>query len=312
MLRTLLCAAVLLTGMTACGSGSSHGPTAPPSSQRCEHPFPASLLLAANESSVVRMTADGPRGILPGTRDILPRDLAISHGRCAVAIVTETDDSNGPLVVGSDGSTRRQRSAIGEANGIAWSPDDRRLAVSYQSGPDSWVRVVNVASGKSREVAHFRGDDPFAYHVAWFDNDTVLVMRVGVGDVTIDRLGADGQAQPFVTAQQLGVGGIGSDTFAVDAPRDRLLLKVYSGTLIKQRDRRLIWVDLKTRDVSPAMDAPLGRLDAPFAAVSSPGGDAVAFTVGRGGSGRYGCTIVRGHERSDLPGNRRCFSLAWG
>lgn len=137
-------------------------------------------------------------------------------------------------------------------------------------------------------------------------------MRVGVGDVTIDRLGADGQAQPFVTAQQLGVGGIGSDTFAVDAPRDRLLLKVYSGTLIKQRDRRLIWVDLKTRDVSPAMDAPLGRLDAPFAAVANPGGDAVAFTVGRGGSGRYGCTIVRGHERSDLPGNRRCFSLAWG
>src|SRR6185312_4217662 len=75
-------------------------------------------------------------------------------------------------------------------------------------------------------------------------------------------IGAHGQAQPFVTAQQLGVGGIGSDTFAADAPRDRLLLKVYSGTLIKQRDRRLIWVDLKTRDVSPAMDAPLGRLDA--------------------------------------------------
>ena len=48
------------------------------------------------------------------------------------------------------------------------------------------------------------------------------------------------------------------------------------------------------------------------AVVFSPGGDAVAFTVGRGGSGRYGCTIVRGHERRDLPGNRECFSLAWG
>jgi len=117
--------------------------------------------------------------------------------------------------------------------------------------------------------------------VAWFDNDTVLVMRVGVDDVTIDRIGAHGQAQPFVTAQQLGVGGIGSDTFAADAPRDRLLLKVYSGTLIKQRDRRLIWVDLRTRDVSPAMDAPLGRLDAPFAAVFSPGERTGTFRLGK-------------------------------
>ena len=79
--------------MAACGSGSSHGTTATASSQRCDHPFPASLLLAANESSVVRMTADGPRGILPGTRGILPHDLAISHVRCSVAIVTEYDDS---------------------------------------------------------------------------------------------------------------------------------------------------------------------------------------------------------------------------
>jgi hypothetical protein len=118
-------------------------------------------------------------------------------------------------------------------------------------------------------------------------------MRVGSDDVTIDRIGADGHAQPFLTAEQLGVGGIGFDTFAVDAPRNRLLLKVYSGTLIKPRDRRLIWIDLQTRDISPAMVAPLGRLDAPFAAVFSPGGEAVAFTVGRGGSGRYGCTIVR-------------------
>lgn len=298
--------------MTACGSGSSHGRTVTHSSQHCDHPFPASLLLAANESSVVRMTAGGPQGILPGTRGTLPHDLAMSHARCAVAIVTEEDDSEGPLVVGSDGSTRRQRGAIGEANGIAWSPDDRRLAVSYQSGQDSSVRVVNIANGAGREVAHFRGDDAFAYHVAWIDNDTVLVMRVGSDDVSIDRIGADGHVQPFLTAEQLGVGGIGYDTFAVDAPRNRLLLKVYSGTLIKPHDRRLIWVDLRTRDISPAMDAPLRRLDAPFAAVFSPGGDAVAFTVGRGGSGRYGCTIVEGDKRSDLPGNHQCFSLTWG
>jgi hypothetical protein len=310
--RTLLCAAALVAGMTACGSGSSHRPTATASSRHCDHPFPASLLLAANESSVVRMTAGGPQGILPGTRGILPHDLAMSHDRCAVAIVTEEDDSEGPLVVGSDGSTRRQRGAVGEANGIAWSPDDRRLAVSYQSGQDSSVRVVDVATAAGREVARFRGDDAFAYHVAWLDKDTVLVMRVGSDDVSIDRIGADGHTQPFLTPEQLGVGGIGFDTFAVDAPRNRLLLKVYSGTLVKPQDRRLIWVDLQTRDISPAMDAPLGRLDAPFAAVFSPGGDAVAFTVGRGGSGRYGCTIVRGHKRSDLPGNRQCFSLAWG
>ena len=311
MLRTLLCAAVLVAVMTACSSGSAHGRTATPSSQQCGNPFPASLLLAANESSVVRMTAGGPGGILPGTRGIHPHDLAISHGRCSVAIVTEYDDSKGPLVVGSDGSTRRQRSAVGEANGIAWSPDDRRLAVSYQSGQDSSVRVIDLATGAGREVARFRGD-AFAYHVAWLDNDTVLVMRVAPDGVSIDRIAADRQMQLFLTAEQLGVGGIGFDTFAVDAPRDRLLLTVYSGTLTKQRDRRLIWVDLKTRDVSPAMDAPLGRLDAPFGAVFSPGGDAVAFTVGRGGSGHYGCTIVRGDKRSALPGNRQCFSLAWG
>ena len=162
--RTLLCAAALVAGMTACGSGSSRGPTATASSQHCDHPFSASLLLAANESSVVRMTAGGPQGILPGTSGILPHDLAMSHDRCAVAIVTEEDDSEGPLLVGSDGSTRRQRGAVGAANGIAWSPDDRRLAVSYQSGQDSSVRVVDVATGAGREVARFRGDDAFAYH----------------------------------------------------------------------------------------------------------------------------------------------------
>ena len=314
--RTLLCVATLLAGLSACVSSGSHGPTATPSSQHCDRPFAASLLLAANESSVVRMTADGPQGILPGTRGILPHDLAMSHGRCTVAILTETDDSRGPLIVGSDGSMRRQRAAVGEANGIAWSPDDRRLAVSYQSGQDSSVRVINVATGTGREVARFRADadDAVPYHVAWLDNDTVLVMRVGSGgsEVSINQIGADSHARPFLTPEQLGVGGIGTDTFAVDAPRNRLLLKVYSGSLAKQRDRRLIWVDLQTLDTSPAMAAPLGRLDAPFAAVFSPGGDAVAFTVGRGGSGRYGCTIVRGDRRSDLPGNHQCFSLAWG
>jgi hypothetical protein len=124
---------------------------------------------------------------------------------------------------------------------------------------------------------------------------------VGPNDVSIDRIGVDGQAQPFLTAEQLGVDGIGYDTFAVDAPRNRLLLKVYSGTLIKPQDRRLIWVDLRTRDISPAMDAPLRRLDAPFAAVFGPGGDVVAFTVGRAAAGATDAPSCRARRGAICP-----------
>jgi hypothetical protein len=255
------------------------------------------------------MTTAGPQGVLPGTKNVLPHDLAISHGRCAVAITTEEDDSQGPLVVGSDGSTRRLHAATGESNGIAWSPDDRKLAVSYQLQQDSSVDVVDVATGAAHRIAHFRGDS-FAYHVAWLNNDSVLVMRVSLDGGSIDRIGGDGSLTPLLTPAEMGVGGIGTNTFAVDAPRHRLLLEVYDGTLAHQRYRRLVWVDLQTRKMSPAMDAPLQRADAPFAAVFSPGGDAIAFTVGRAGSGRYGCTIVRGTDRTDLPGNHQCVTLA--
>lgn len=298
--------------MTACHGSSAHGLTNIHSSQRCDRPFPTSLLLAANESSVVQMTTEGPQGVLPGTRDVLPDDLAISHGRCAVAITTESDDSMGPLVIGSDGSSRREHGAVGPTNGIAWSPDDRRLAVSYQLQQNSWVEVVDVATGAAHQVALFRGDS-FAYHVAWLDNKTVLLMRVSPGPtVSVGRIGADRRVTPFLTPATLGVDGIGFGTFVVDAAAHRLLLEVYSGTLANQRDRRLVWIDLQTRDVSSAMDVPLNKLDAPFGADFSPEGDAVAFTVGRAGSGRYGCTIVQGDRRTDLPGNKVCYRLAWG
>jgi hypothetical protein len=309
--RTLLYAAALSACIAGCSGSGTHGRAIVHSSQSCDTPFPTSLLLATSESSVMRMTTAGPQGVLPGTKNVLPHDLAISHGRCAVAITTEEDDSKGPLVVGSDGSTRRLHDAAGESNGIAWSPDDRKLAVSYQLQQDSSVDVVDVATGTAHQIAHFRGDS-IAYHVAWLDNDTVLLMRVSFGGGTIDRIAGDGSLTALLTPAELGVGGIGTNTFAVDAPRHRLLLEVYDGTLVDQRNRRLVWVDLQTHRIAPAMDAPLQRADAPFAAVFSPGGDAIAFTVGRAGSGRYGCTIVKGSDRTDLPRNHECFELAWG
>jgi hypothetical protein len=312
-MRTLL--AALATGLLIGGcSGASSTPTIrTPSVQRCASPIPTSTLLASDGGNVIRMTSAGPQGLMPGTKGVLPSALAISHRRCAVAMTTDSDDSAGPLVVEADGGARRLRPAVGPANGIAWSPDDHHLAISYQLGSHSWVRRVDAATGRGPTVALF-GRESFAYQVAWENTSTILVMLVSLSSpgVTIDRITIGGRARPFLTPSELGVDGFSAETFAVDATHHRLLLEVYSGTLGHPTDRRLVWVDLASRRMTSAMPSPLGPVDAQLAAVFGPGGRGVAFPVGKAGSGRYTCAIVDDAGRRVLPGNRRCFAIAWG
>ena len=240
-----------------------------------------------------------------------PHHIAVSHDRCHLAVTTENDDSTGPLLVAADGSARHLHAAGGETNGIAWSPDNRSVAVSYQLAENSSIRIVDAATGDAHELTHFHGPS-LSYRVAWLDDQTVLDLRITHGGFVVDTVNAAGGVQPYLTPADLRVGGIDGNTFAVDAAHHRLLLLVFSGTFTHQHDRRLVWVDLDSRRITPATTAALRPLDAQLGATFGPNGRGIAFMTGRAGAGRYACVVLRGAKRTQLPGNDQCDEIAWG
>jgi hypothetical protein len=269
--------------------------------------------MLAGMDSIVRVTAGGPAGQIPGSHRLLPNTFAISHDRCSVAVVPEDADSEGVVIVGMDGGRRPLGQSAGPANAVAWSPDDRRLGVCYQIGTRSWVSVVDLSTGATHRLVQIHPG--LAYRVSWLDNQSLLVLSVGVaGSVTsIDRVDLNGKVSPFLASSQAGGSRIAPNTLNVDLPRHRLLVELDSGTgPFSTWVRRLVWVDLETKRPSPAMSGTLGRLDSPFAAVPDPAGHGVAFGVGRAGNGIYRCAIVEGSNRTEVPGFTGCAELSWG
>jgi WD40 repeat protein len=168
---------------------------------------------------------------------LVPSDGLTEVERVDVAVHSATDRTarlaNGGAVVVSQGNQLWRSFSVGSlAQGVAWSPDGRTLAVGVFGG----VEVVDVETGTRRSV---RGLVEQVTAVAWLDGTTVLA-RDGSGNVHQALLDA-GEVlldDPSRWVMDISPGPLPSDT------------------LVLSRDGRVERIDLASGTASTVIDVP--------------------------------------------------------
>jgi Tol biopolymer transport system component len=175
------------------------------------------------------------------------------------------DDARGRLVVRtrSTGAERALLDAEGTVDSFAWSPDSRRMALTYTAQRHAAIRIVTLATGESRTLT------VSGSVMAWTSKDEILFSRrlAGIG-TSWYRIPAAGGEPRVVLSQSAGLEGAAVGATLPDG-----------ASLIVSQGRRLLLYHAATG----AQETLTADAEDESAPVISPDGRLIAFASSRNG-----------------------------